>query len=245
MILVSRSYLKLMGPNLSKALQTLEDFVKENDRIISGRQKALSESQARKGLLSRIFGTGKTVIGTWDFSFEWKNDQPDVFTVLDLIKELDELLQDTGVRYSITTLDDPTKAELFESKVQVPRDIQGDFAVSYLKFWGPSISKAVDKIGMIVKEEARISEARILGDDSGPRLGHHDYAVFWSQVPLLEDIRGLISKIDQLLQDTGVYYTITTVKYLKEGKIAPSGSLVGEDKQAEQKIAVTRMNRPL
>lgn len=79
-----RSYIKIHGPPLLKAIEALERIPVNTVEIPA-----------------RAIGF---TLGEYDFCFEWTRGQPDPEQFFKLIEKIDEALTPLGVRYTITTL---------------------------------------------------------------------------------------------------------------------------------------------
>ena len=85
------SYIKIYGPPILEAVESLEDLA-ENLPTIS------------KGKISKdILVGGASILGDYDFSFEWKKE-PTEKTIRRLIFNIDEIFKDLDCRYTITTV---------------------------------------------------------------------------------------------------------------------------------------------
>ena len=85
-----RSYIKIYGPPIDKAITELEGLANELPTI-------------SKGKISRgVVLSGEPMIGDFDFAFEWVK-KPDETQVRYLIFNIDEALRDIGCRYTIVT----------------------------------------------------------------------------------------------------------------------------------------------
>jgi Ser-tRNA(Ala) deacylase AlaX len=101
------SYIKLYGPSISKGLEKLEELVKKLElagkETISPEQTKVTVEPiwARGGDIS--FERSRTISGKYDFMIDWKR-RPTVEQIKGLIKLIDEALERTGCRYTVTTL---------------------------------------------------------------------------------------------------------------------------------------------
>jgi len=85
-----KSYIKIYGPPIEKA-------------IIELKKVAVDLPTISKGNLSRsMIPSGETMIGDFDFAFEWTKE-PNETQLLRLIFNIDEALRDLGCRYTIVT----------------------------------------------------------------------------------------------------------------------------------------------
>ena len=85
-----KSYIKIYGPPIDKALTALEDLVEKLPSISKGE---ISEDMLPRGVATR---------GDFDFAFEWAED-PTEEKLRVLIHNIDEILADLGCRYTIVT----------------------------------------------------------------------------------------------------------------------------------------------
>ncbi|MHA1686086.1 MAG: hypothetical protein ACTSYD_06705 [Candidatus Heimdallarchaeaceae archaeon] len=98
---------------------------------------------------------------------------------------------------------------------------------SYLKFYGPSISKAkkavtemclksdvitIDSYQLPIIPEAKTTP--LLPTKIGEQMNLIDWgiAVEWKQEPSIDDIKRLVKQLDKCIEPTGARYTITTIK---------------------------------
>ena len=95
---------------------------------------------------------------------------------------------------------------------------------SYIKLYGPSLSKAQAALKKLVKELDPIQYGSIVSTiDPGmdlltssmikhgrELLGEYDFVFEWIDAPSAEQIDKLTQKIDEALAPTGCRYTITT-----------------------------------
>jgi hypothetical protein len=85
-----RSYIKIYGPPIDKAITELQKLAEELPNISNGK---ISRS---------VVLSGEIMIGDYDFAFEWVK-KPDEKQVRHLIFKIDESLRDLGCRYTIAT----------------------------------------------------------------------------------------------------------------------------------------------
>ena len=84
------SYIKIYGPPLLEAVEGLERLAKGLPSI-------------SKGKISKdVLIGGETLIGDYDFAFEWKKE-PTEKVLRRLIFNIDEIFKDLDCRYTITT----------------------------------------------------------------------------------------------------------------------------------------------
>jgi hypothetical protein len=79
-----RSFIKIHGPPLLKALEALDNIPINTSEIPA-----------------RVIGF---TLGEYDYCYEWLRGQPDTKDFLKLIEKIDEALTPLGVKYTITTL---------------------------------------------------------------------------------------------------------------------------------------------
>ena len=85
-----KSYIKIYGPPIEKAIRELQKLAKELPTI-------------SKGEISRsVILSGETMKGDYDYAFKWVTE-PDEDQLLRLIFNIDETLNDLGCRYTIVT----------------------------------------------------------------------------------------------------------------------------------------------
>ena len=186
-----RTYLKLYGPDLLKALPILEEISTEFSEL-SG-STALRENNASNHLAK--IKSSSVVIGKYDFSFNW-HEEPTIDRVLNLIKKIDHRLLETRVRYEASTLQ---IGEEDEEKL-----IETGYSVSYVKFTGPGIYYALEKMSEIDLPQI---------DTHGLALSQFDYFFSWNKSPSNDEIVMLIKLIEELLEkveDFPVLYNVTT-----------------------------------
>jgi hypothetical protein len=113
-----KSYLKLYGPPLLKAIKALEKIAIEFPEVciwdtniaylppssgpesISGYFSGLGEIPEKR--CSTIISKSGEGLGEYDFFFEWFK-KPTINELNNLIEKIDEALAPIGVKYSITT----------------------------------------------------------------------------------------------------------------------------------------------
>jgi hypothetical protein len=117
----TRSYLKIIGPPVLKALKELEKMSIEiaevciMDTILDAKESIAWDPDVADGYFSAIPGAKITrercgniisksseMLGEYDFFFEWFAD-PSVEQLNLLIERIDETLQPLGVKYTIET----------------------------------------------------------------------------------------------------------------------------------------------
>lgn len=203
-ILIWRNFLqsniKLLGPQISEGINNLQDL-----------SNNLSGNTALK---SRVFSSGKPVIGTYDFVFEWVS-KPTITELLELVSLIDESLTGLKTRYTIITTNKKEIVDINNILRSFP-----DVAHSFFKFYGPSISKAIEamnnltqKIPLLLKET--------LDDQSLTLIGEFDYSIRWVRYPSTDEIVSVLKEVDTVLTPSGVWYTVTTKGHLLYRKEEP------------------------
>jgi len=119
MIREMKSYIKIYGPPLMKAVRALEKTAVDMpeycimDTFIA---QGGSQFDTKEGIVNYFGGVGEVTVercesiisksrealGEYDFFFEWFTD-PDMGQLNELIERIDESLKPLGVRYTITT----------------------------------------------------------------------------------------------------------------------------------------------
>ena len=87
---MKKTYIKIYGPPMEKAIVALEGLTDHLPRLSRG---AITKSM--------IVG-GEPTIGDYDFVFEWSKD-PTKEKLITLMFNLDEVLGDLGCRYTMVT----------------------------------------------------------------------------------------------------------------------------------------------
>ena len=101
---------------------------------------------------------------------------------------------------------------------------------SYIKLYGPSISKALEKLEDLVEKNKLAGKETISPDQSAVKTepiwartgdvlfekcratcGTYDFIIDWRRQPTVAQIKELIKEIDKALEGTGCRYTITTL----------------------------------
>ena len=90
-----RSYIKLYGPNLEKALKALEDLLSKEEKVVGA--ETIYPAKPRG-----LFSSSKVTVGEYDFVFEWI-ESPTVEDITALISDIDDALTPTKCKYTITT----------------------------------------------------------------------------------------------------------------------------------------------
>jgi hypothetical protein len=184
---MSTTQIKLYGPGISQALKKL---------------RSLDESKEWK---SKILHSSIYIGETADFKIIWK-EVPTAEGIFALVKHLDREFLDSTCRYTVTT-SKPKMEDIFQ---QLSASKQHDLALSFLRLIGPSISQAIDALN------ENITEFPTIKGITGELIGRYDYSFEWLRIPDQKDIIALIDKLDLLLKETGVIYTITTKSKLSE-----------------------------
>jgi hypothetical protein len=84
------SYIKIYGPPILEAIERLDELAKKLPSI-------------SKGKISKdILVGGESIIGDYDFAFEWKKE-PTEKVINRLIFNIDEIFKDLDCRYTVTT----------------------------------------------------------------------------------------------------------------------------------------------
>ena len=122
---MAKSYIKVYGPPILKAVRALEkvavefsktttirhydiltptpDYVIDAERYMSGyAQYLLPEIQMPVEEKVKLISGSSDTLGEYDFFFEW-GKEPTKQEVLELISKIDEALSDCGCRYTIVT----------------------------------------------------------------------------------------------------------------------------------------------
>ena len=102
---------------------------------------------------------------------------------------------------------------------------------SYVKLYGPSLSKGLKKLEELISNKEEMSGKEILTPSQTERhgleptlikglgiipkqskttVGEYDFVIEWLKDPMVEDIKTLIKTIDNALKGTGCSYMITT-----------------------------------
>lgn len=89
--MVWKSLLKLYGPPMDEAFDSLTKLAEDLPELTDGR------------LTTKIIPRAGFVIGPYDFEFEW-GKEPNEKQIRILIFNIDEVLKEIGCRYRITTV---------------------------------------------------------------------------------------------------------------------------------------------
>jgi hypothetical protein len=206
-----KSYVKLFGPNIDQALTELENLANDFSQIDDGKSAGIKHEEKR-GFLSRLFGGEKEqpIIGDFDFAFSWHAD-PTIDDMIEFVKHIDEKLEPIKTRYTITSIPEEVKMTTTEFEDQV---------VSYIKFYGPSISKAIKTVRDMLMNLPEIAEGDILPGEA--TIGLFDFCFKWNFPPRIDQIRKIIRVIDKAIAPTGARYTITTKSWKETPPITPA-----------------------
>ncbi len=101
-----KSYVKLYGPSLDKGIDAM-------DELLSNFKKRFRNGKMVSAIISFVdpsidFSTGKLIrdgketLGRYDYVIEWI-EPPSIEQVRDLIRHIDQALEQTGCKYTITT----------------------------------------------------------------------------------------------------------------------------------------------
>jgi hypothetical protein len=178
---ISTTQIKLYGPGINKALE---------------RVNSLEESKEWK---SKILHSGTYIGETTDYEIGWKAI-PTSEEILVFVKYLDEVLTQNKCRYTVTT-NTPGTEDIFQ---QIETTKKKDLALTFIRFIGPSISKAIEALNKEISEFPGVKEVK------GELIGKYDYVFEWLRIPEPKDIMVLVDKMDLALKDTGVIYTVAT-----------------------------------
>lgn len=122
---MARSYIKLYGPPILKALKSLEQIAFEMSKkidvkfyhsfvppLVSYKSMTMSPDKYWKRVLQdsplkasdkiKLISQSSQTLGEYDFFFEWAKD-PTLAQILGLIEKLDEAINKCECRYTITT----------------------------------------------------------------------------------------------------------------------------------------------
>ncbi len=101
-----KSYVKLYGPSLDRGIDAM-------DGLLSDFKKRFRSGKMVSAIISFVdpsidFSTGKLIrdgmetLGRYDYVIEWI-EPPSIEQVRDLIRHIDQALEQTGCKYTITT----------------------------------------------------------------------------------------------------------------------------------------------
>lgn len=121
---MARSYIKIYGPPVAKAIRALEKVAVEFSKITTIRhydiltppsqyftsqtdvsgysQMLLPDIEMPINEKIKLISKASDTLGEYDFFFEW-GQEPTKQQVLELIAKIDEALSDCGCRYTIVT----------------------------------------------------------------------------------------------------------------------------------------------
>ena len=121
---MARSYIKIYGPPIAKAIRALENVAVEFSKITTIRhyniltpppqyftsqtdvsgysQMLLPDIEMPVDEKIKLISKASDTLGEYDFFFEW-GEEPTKQQVLELIAKIDEALSDCGCRYTIVT----------------------------------------------------------------------------------------------------------------------------------------------
>jgi hypothetical protein len=187
---INTTKIKLYGPGISHALKELY---------------RLDESKSE--LKSRIHHSGVYIGEVADFEITWK-EKPTIEETLVLVKHLDEVFREIKCRYTVTS----STLEMKDILEQIESSTTEDIAITFVRIIGPSISTALNILNDNIETFPGIKSV------TGVLLGRYDYAFEWLRVPDENDIVSLTERIDHVLKESGVIYTITTRSKLSQFK---------------------------
>jgi len=101
-----KSYIKLYGPSLDKGIDAM-------DKLLSNFKKRFRNGKMVSTIITfvdpsvdlstgKLIRDGKETLGKYDYVIEWI-DPPSIEQVRDLIRHIDQALDQTGCKYTITT----------------------------------------------------------------------------------------------------------------------------------------------
>lgn len=183
-MIILKSFIILYGPRLPEASNCLLKLSQKlGDLPISG---------------------GERAYGTYDFVFNWiKPPEPE--PLLELVRRIDDCLQDLPAKYAITTESHKTNRVTVEIGKRALATI-----FSLIRIQGPSISKALKAIEDVIQEVEITNTFETVR--SSILMGEYDYAFEWDHWPSFEEIHDLLSLLDEKIEQTGALYTLTTKK---------------------------------
>ncbi|MCD6155309.1 MAG: hypothetical protein J7J22_06055 [Candidatus Verstraetearchaeota archaeon] len=73
-----------------------------------------------------------------------------------------------------------------------------------------SLEQEITSVYGLVEEEAVMKHVERLVSKSGWTLGEYDFYFEWARTPTFEELKKLISKVDEALKPLGCRYTVTT-----------------------------------
>ncbi len=186
------SEIKLLGPQIHTAIEKLAQL-----------SETLKEHSSLK---TKVYSHGKAIMGEIDFTFEWIST-PTIEDLMELVFLIDHSFEGLLTRYTITTKN--KEITNLEEIIETTPNI----AYSLLKFYGPSISEAIQAMNRLVDQTPLLREG-IIDNKPLTLIGEFDFALQWSRYPETDEIISFLEKIDEILAPTGVWYTITTKGHL-------------------------------
>jgi len=186
-----KSNVRLYGPRIPQAIERLSNLADslKDDLPISG---------------------GEVTFGKFDFVFNWLED-PKPQPLLLLLKKIDDTLAGLPTKYSITTESRHTSRLTAEIGKKARHTI-----FSFIRIYGPSISKAVRAIEQVIQDMEPTSTLDTL--KSSILIGDYDYAFEWDHLPSSNEIADVLKAIDEKVESTGALYTVTTKKVYRTEK---------------------------
>lgn len=101
-----KSYVKLYGPSLDKGIDAMDELLSDfkkwfrNGRMVSAIVSVVDPSIDYGA--GKLIRDGKETLGRYDYVIEWVNP-PSLEQVRVLIRHIDQALEPTGCKYTITT----------------------------------------------------------------------------------------------------------------------------------------------
>ena len=208
-----KSYVKLYGPDYFEALEKLEKLT-ENEAVITGERERLVIEPASMitPIEKQPYEVHKLICPDWTIGFDWVGE-PKLGDVQALIARIDNVLKDTRARYTITTISDILAPPAPEENVKLPSDITENYAITYLKFFGPPLLASFEIIPKIIERWPEISSGAPLARESGPQLGIFDFALVWRQLPTPGQLQELLKELDKELSKANLMYNHMTKSY--------------------------------
>jgi len=216
-----QSDIKIYGPQISETLERLRDL-----------SNTLSEHPFLK---SRVFSSGRTVIGSVDFVFRWKTE-PIISELLDLVSLIDNSLTGLNSRYTITTKIEGESVDTDKILKSAP-----EVAYSFFKFYGPSISAAIKGMNDLTEKIPVLFKSTF--DSHLTLIGDFDYALKWIRVPTAEEIVMVLAEVDKALAFSGVWYKVTTKGHLFYKKEVPEIQVKIEEIKREAHLEARKATR--
>jgi hypothetical protein len=97
-----KSCIRLFGPRISDGLEALENMVKEIREDISFSRIMTRMDPSLDLMTEQMMADGEEALGEYDFVIEWRITPP-ARRLRELIRKIDDILEPTGCRYTITT----------------------------------------------------------------------------------------------------------------------------------------------